>query len=74
MTQSPANESKFRGEAKQKRSRAKRVRDAIAALNEDGIDESRVKKITFDQVAAEWLEEYMLTGRKRTLSESDEKR
>ncbi|MGG4515508.1 tyrosine-type recombinase/integrase [Bacillus velezensis] len=50
---------------KTKKEAEQRVRDAIAALNEDGIDESKVKKVTFDQVAAEWLEEYMLTGKKK---------
>ncbi|WP_209783689.1 MULTISPECIES: tyrosine-type recombinase/integrase [Bacillus amyloliquefaciens group] len=51
--------------AKTKKEAEQRVRDAIDALKEDGIDESVVKKMTFEKLAAEWLNEYALTGKKK---------
>lgn len=44
---------------KTKKEAEQRVLKAIAALEEDGIDESVVKKMTFDKLANEWLEDYM---------------
>ncbi|MEF2293095.1 tyrosine-type recombinase/integrase [Virgibacillus dokdonensis] len=44
----------------------KRVLDAIRSLEEDNIDQSMGKKITFEMVAKHWLEVYTLTGVKRS--------
>nr|MDF9459396.1 Arm DNA-binding domain-containing protein [Bacillus pumilus] len=44
---------------KTKKEAEQRVLKAIATLEEDGIDESVVKKMTFDKLANEWLEDYM---------------
>ncbi|MEC2202325.1 tyrosine-type recombinase/integrase [Bacillus subtilis] len=46
---------------KTKKEAEKRVLDAIAALTEDGIDESVVKKMTFKKLAADWIRDYALT-------------
>ncbi|WP_307894015.1 tyrosine-type recombinase/integrase [Bacillus swezeyi] len=46
---------------KTKKEAEKKVLDAIAALKEDGIDESVVKKMTFEKLAAEWIHDYALT-------------
>lgn len=46
---------------KTKKEAEKRVLDAIAALVEDGIDESIVKKMTFEKLAADWIRDYALT-------------
>ncbi|MEK5083178.1 tyrosine-type recombinase/integrase [Bacillus sp. FSL H8-0515] len=46
---------------KTKKEAEKRVLEAIAALVEDGIDESIVKKMTFEKLAADWIRVYALT-------------
>ncbi|MED3672035.1 MULTISPECIES: tyrosine-type recombinase/integrase [Bacillus] len=46
---------------KTKKEAEKRVLEAIAALVEDGIDESIVKKMTFEKLAADWIRDYALT-------------
>ncbi|MDO3660463.1 tyrosine-type recombinase/integrase [Bacillus sp. C28GYM-DRY-1] len=46
---------------KTKKEAEKRVLDAIAALVEDGIDESVVKKMTFEKLAADWIRDYAFT-------------
>lgn len=50
---------------KTRREARQRVEDAIRALEEDGIDESVSKSMTFDKVAERWLEVYAATGVKR---------
>lgn len=50
---------------KTKKEAAKRVEDAIRKLEENGIDEKKVRKMTFDKLAAEWLKVYALTGVKK---------
>lgn len=52
--------------AKTQKEAKKRVQDAIRSLSEDQIDESIAKRVTFDQVAARFLELYALTGKKRS--------
>lgn len=47
---------------KTQREAKKRVEQAIRYLEEDQIDESLAKKITFETAAAHWLEVYKLTG------------
>lgn len=47
---------------KTQREAKKRVEQAIRLLEEDKIDEGMGKKVTFDMVAAHWLEVYKLTG------------
>jgi integrase len=51
---------------KTKKEAEQRVRDALNKLEEDGIDEKRVKQMPFDKVAFEWLQVYELTGVKRS--------
>ncbi|MFX0112044.1 MULTISPECIES: tyrosine-type recombinase/integrase [Bacillus] len=46
---------------KTKKEAEQRVLKAIAALEEDGIDESVVKKMTFEKLAADWIRDYTLT-------------
>ncbi|MHC2452864.1 integrase [Bacillus altitudinis] len=46
---------------KTKKEAEQRVLKAIAALEEDGIDESVVKKMTFEKLAADWIRDYALT-------------
>ncbi|MBM7707108.1 integrase [Chryseomicrobium aureum] len=52
--------------AKTKKEAEKRVLDALRKLQEDGIDEKRIKKMPFDKVAIDWMEQYSLTGKKRS--------
>lgn len=47
---------------KTQREAKKRVEQAIRLLEENQIDESYAKKITFDQAANHWLDVYKLTG------------
>lgn len=47
---------------KTQREAKRRVLKAIQSLEEDRIDESTAKKVTFDMAAAHWLEIYKLTG------------
>ncbi|MBK4212863.1 tyrosine-type recombinase/integrase [Bacillus safensis] len=46
---------------KTKKEAEQRVLKAIAALEEDGIDETVVKKMTFEKLAADWIRDYTLT-------------
>lgn len=46
---------------KTKKEAEQRVLKAIAALEEDGIDESVVKKMTFEKLAVDWIRDYTLT-------------
>lgn len=46
---------------KTKKEAEQRVLKAIAALEEDGIDESVVKKMIFEKLAADWIRDYTLT-------------
>jgi len=52
--------------AKTQREAKKRVQDALNSFEEHGIDQRIGKKMTFDKLAAEWLETYALTGVKRS--------
>lgn len=52
----------IRRRGKTQKEAKKRVESAIRALEEDMIDESLGKKVTFDMAAAHWLEVYKLTG------------
>lgn len=51
---------------KTQREAKKRVEQAIRSLEEDNIDESLAKKITFEQAANHWLEVYSMTGVKNS--------
>jgi len=57
------NQIKRRG--KTQREAKKRVQDAIRSLNEDGMDTSTIKIMTFERVAEKWMETYIATGVKR---------
>ncbi|PGC67603.1 tyrosine-type recombinase/integrase [Bacillus safensis] len=46
---------------KTKKEAEQRVLKAIAALEEDGIDETVVKRMTFEKLAADWIRDYTLT-------------
>lgn len=50
---------------KTKKEARQRVENAIRALQEDGIDESMSKTITFEEVAKHWLQVYAASGVKR---------
>jgi len=50
---------KTKGEAK------RRVEKAVKALEVHKVDENKIARVTFDQVAQKWLETYKLTGVKR---------
>lgn len=50
---------------KTRREVRQRVEDAIRALEEDGIDESVSKSMTFRQLAIDWLKVYAASGVKR---------
>lgn len=52
--------------AKTQREAKKRVEQAIRLLEEDNIDESMGKKVTFEMAASHWLEVYKLTGVKKS--------
>lgn len=52
--------------AKSKKEAAKKVEEALKNLEDNGIDEKRVKNITFDKLSLEWLSVYTLTGVKRS--------
>ncbi|MGG1574859.1 tyrosine-type recombinase/integrase [Fictibacillus sp. NRS-1165] len=49
-----------------KKEAEKRVLDALRKLQEDGIDETKVKCTPFDKLAYEWLDAYTRTGVKRS--------
>lgn len=51
---------------KTKKEAEQKVKDVLKKLEEHGIDEKKVKNITFDKIAKEWLEVYALTGKKRS--------
>lgn len=50
---------------KTKKEAMNRVSDAIYSLQKDGIDQRVGQNMTFDKLAAEWIETYSLTGVKR---------
>lgn len=50
---------------KTKKEATNRVNDAIYSLQKDGIDKRVGQNMTFDILAAEWIETYALTGVKR---------
>ncbi|WP_234031479.1 site-specific integrase [Lentibacillus cibarius] len=52
--------------AKTQREAKERVKKAVRSTQEDKIDENSGKRVTFDQVAAAWLEVYKQTGVKRS--------
>jgi integrase len=51
---------------KSKKEAMKRIEAALRKLEDDGIDEKRVKHVLFDKFALEWLKVYELTGVKRS--------
>lgn len=55
----------IRRRAKTQREAKKRVQEALNQLQEYGIDEKKGQKTTFEQLAAEWLATYELSGVKR---------
>src|SRR5699024_3761238 len=59
--------------AKTQREAKERVKKAVQSTQEDKIDENSGKRVTFDQVAAAWLDVYKQTGVKRSTVRSREK-